>query len=163
MRGVPLQSNQSVRRCHCGTKNPLSGYRENVAEKTSTMSTQLFWAKRVFRMGVGLLLLGLTAQTEFHEPFGLPTLIVAEGLLPATWDDLREEIETDRAIIARCRAQPARCSSQGFHAAVNPGPERLWFRGRVICVGAQANTQPRKQIRVEMMEPARIAHGIIWL
>lgn len=75
------------------TKKPLSGYSENVAEKISNMSTQSFGAKRVFRMGVGLLLLGLTAQTELHEPFGLPTLIVAEGLLPATWDDLREEIE----------------------------------------------------------------------
>lgn len=75
-------------------------------------------------MGVGLLLLGLTAQTELHEPFGLPTLIVAEGLLPATWDDLREEIELDRAIIDRCRAQPARCSSSAalrFIAIVSEG------------------------------------------
>lgn len=109
------------------------------------MSTWLFWVKRVFLMGVGLLLLSLTAQTEFHEPFGLPTLIVAEGLLPATWDDLREEIETDRAIIAHCRAEPARCSSPAalrFIAIVSEG-ERYQGIARIGHINRAVNLSIR--------------------
>lgn len=84
----------------------------------------MFWAKRVFRMGAGFVLLGLTAQTELHEPFGLPTVAAADRLLQAAWDDLREEIGTDRAIIALCRAQPQKCSSTAalrFIAIVGEG------------------------------------------
>ena len=63
----------------------------------------MFWGKRVVRLGVGFLLLGLTAQTGLQEPFALPTFAATDQLLQATWDDLQEDIDTDRAIIAQCR------------------------------------------------------------
>jgi predicted transglutaminase-like cysteine proteinase len=90
----------------------------------SKMGKQFSWARRIFRAGAGLLLLGLTAQTELQEPFGLPTFVVADGLLPATWEDLREEIEADKAVIARCRARLEDCSSPAalrFIAIVDEG------------------------------------------
>src|SRR5262249_53743725 len=88
------------------------------------MSTQFSWARRIFRAGVGFFLLGLTAQSELQEPFGLPTFVANDGLLSATWEDLREEIETDRTIIARCRARAEDCSSPAalrFIAIVDEG------------------------------------------
>ena len=91
---------------------------------TLNMDIRFSWARRIFRAGAVLLLLGLTAQTELQEPFGLPTFVVADGLLPTTWEDLREEIEADRTIIARCRARPEDCSSPAalrFIAIVGEG------------------------------------------
>ena len=91
---------------------------------TLNMDIRFSWARRIFRAGAVLLLLGLTAQTELQDPFGLPTFVVADGLLPTTWEDLREEIEADRTIIARCRARPEDCSSPAalrFIAIVGEG------------------------------------------
>ncbi len=99
-------------------------FRSDCQKMTSNMDIRFSWARRIFRAGATLLLLGLTAQTELQEPFGLPTFVVADGLLPATWEDLREEIEADRTIIARCRARPEDCSSPAalrFIAIVGEG------------------------------------------
>lgn len=71
----------------------------------------MFWGKRVVRLGVGFLLLGLTAQTELQEPFALPTFAATDQLLQATWDDVRGEVDADRTIIAQCRLQRENCSS----------------------------------------------------
>jgi predicted transglutaminase-like cysteine proteinase len=71
----------------------------------------LFSEKRIVRIAVGFLLLGLTAQTELQEPFGLPTFAVEDQLLQATWEDLREKIHADRAIISQCRVQREDCLS----------------------------------------------------
>jgi len=99
-------------------------FRSDCQRMPSNMDTQCSLVRRILRAGAGLLLLGLTAQTELQEPFGLPTFVVAEGLLHATWEDLREDIEADRTVIARCRARPEDCSSPAallFIAIVDEG------------------------------------------
>lgn len=86
----------------------------------------LFEAKRTFRLCAGILLLGLTAQTDFQEPFGLPTVAALEGPLLATWPGLQSEIKAEQVIIALCRAEPQHCASPAaleFIAIVNEGEQ----------------------------------------
>lgn len=71
-----------------------------------------------------MLLLGLTAQTDLGEPFGLPTVPVLEGSLWTAWRDLQPQMTADQATVAQCRHDPKNCSSAAalkFIAIVDEG------------------------------------------
>ncbi len=71
-----------------------------------------------------MLLLGLTAQTEIDEPFGLSTVPVSEGPLWVAWRDLQPQIKADQATVEQCRLDPKHCSSAAalkFIAIVDEG------------------------------------------
>jgi predicted transglutaminase-like cysteine proteinase len=74
-------------------------------------------AGRIVRAAAALLLLGLGAQTDMREPFGLPTVAAPEGPLWSTWRMLQRQFRVDRATIARCRDEPHAC----------PAPAALQF------------------------------------
>ena len=67
--------------------------------------------KRVARAAMLSLLLGLTAQTDTAEPFGLATAAAPESPLAPTWRRLQSQIEAERPAIAQCRAEPQSCRS----------------------------------------------------
>ena len=90
------------------------------------MVAQISLAKRICRIAAALLLLGLTAQADIDEPFGLPTVAAPDGPLSVTWRDLQSKIQSERSIIAQCRAEPDACSSPAalqFIAIVNEGAQ----------------------------------------
>jgi len=71
-----------------------------------------------------VLLLGLTAQSDIDEPFGLATVPVSEGPLWVAWRDLQPQIKADQDIVAQCRREPKNCSSAAalrFIAIVDEG------------------------------------------
>ena len=73
---------------------------------------------------MALLLSGLAAQADIREPFGIPTVVAPNGPLWVTWRDLQAKIQSDQAIIARCRAEPDACPSPAarkFIAIVKEG------------------------------------------
>jgi predicted transglutaminase-like cysteine proteinase len=51
------------------------------------------------------------AQQEINDPFGLPTVGASESPLWATWRDLQSQIQSEKRIIAQCRAEPHSCTS----------------------------------------------------
>jgi len=57
------------------------------------------------------LLLGLTAQADLNEPFGRPTVVSTEISLSAMWRDLQLQTQSEKRIIAQCRADPQSCTS----------------------------------------------------
>jgi predicted transglutaminase-like cysteine proteinase len=74
----------------------------------------------------GLLLLGLTAQAEFNEPFDRLTVAAPEGQLSANWRTLQSTMQSEQVIIARCRAKPQSCTSPAalqFISIVKEGAE----------------------------------------
>ncbi|MEJ2432320.1 MAG: transglutaminase-like cysteine peptidase [Pseudolabrys sp.] len=75
------------------------------------MPIDLASARRSGRVAAVLLLLGLTAQTDMSEPFGLATVPAPPGPLAATWARLRIQMKAERPVIARCRAAPLSCRS----------------------------------------------------
>lgn len=88
------------------------------------MTAATFSASRIFGMAAALLLLGLTAQTDISDPFGLTTVAAPKGPLWATWRKLQHQIKAEQPIIARCRAEPHACSSPAalrFIAIVEEG------------------------------------------
>lgn len=88
-----------------------------------TMVQQL-WVKRIARSAAALFLLGLAAQADLNEPFGLPTVAAPEGPLWVTWRKLQSDMQSEQPTIARCRAEPSACGSSAalrFIAIVNEG------------------------------------------
>jgi predicted transglutaminase-like cysteine proteinase len=88
------------------------------------MHLDFSWAKRAGRASAVLLLLGLTAQTDIGEPFGLAAVTAPEGTLWTTWRRLQAESEAERPAIAQCRAKPQACHSapaRKFIAIVDAG------------------------------------------
>ena len=67
--------------------------------------------KHTCAIGVSLLLLGLAAQADINEPFGLSTVVISEGPLSATWADLQIQMQSEKRVIAQCRAEPHSCNS----------------------------------------------------
>jgi len=88
------------------------------------MIAQHPWANRILRAAFALLLLGLTAQTDLDEPFGLPTVVAPDDPLWATWRELQSEMQSEQPIIAQCRVEPDLCGSAAalrFLATVDEG------------------------------------------
>jgi predicted transglutaminase-like cysteine proteinase len=89
------------------------------------MIGQFPWVAWICRIvAVGVLLLGLAAQADINEPFGLSTVVAPEGPWWVTWRDLRSEIQSEKPIIAQCRAEPDFCTSPAalrFIAIVDEG------------------------------------------
>ena len=67
--------------------------------------------ERIARIAMVLLLLGLTAQTDPAEPFGLATAAAPESPLSQTWRQLQSQIKAEQPIVAQCRADPLSCRS----------------------------------------------------
>src|SRR5262249_62072006 len=67
------------------------------------MKKRKYWEQRIFRISAAFLLLGLTAQTNLDEPFGLRTVIASKGPLPANWEDLQSQINMEQAVVAQFR------------------------------------------------------------
>jgi predicted transglutaminase-like cysteine proteinase len=66
------------------------------------------------------------AQADINDPFGLPTVVVSEGPWWATWQDLQSQIQSEKHIIAQCRAEPNSCTSPAalrFIALVKEGDQ----------------------------------------
>jgi predicted transglutaminase-like cysteine proteinase len=49
-----------------------------------------------------------TAQTDINDPFGLPT-VMSDDPWWATWRDLQSQVQSEKRIIAQCRAEPHSC------------------------------------------------------
>ena len=82
------------------------------------------WTRRICAAAAALFLLGLTAQTDIGEPFGLSTTPVSEGPLWAAWLDLQPQIKADEDVVQQCRREPKSCSSAAalrFIAIVDEG------------------------------------------
>jgi predicted transglutaminase-like cysteine proteinase len=65
-------------------------------------------------------------QTDINDPFGLATTVVSEGPWWATWQDLQSQIQSEKRIIAQCRAEPQACTSPAalrFIALVKEGDQ----------------------------------------
>jgi predicted transglutaminase-like cysteine proteinase len=78
----------------------------------------------MFIIAVAPLLLGLTAQADLNEPFGLPTIASTEVSLSTMWRDLQSQTQSEKRIIAQCRADPQNCTSPvalEFSAIVKAG------------------------------------------
>jgi predicted transglutaminase-like cysteine proteinase len=65
----------------------------------------------IVNIEAALLLLGLCAQAERSEPFGLPSVAATQGQLWITWREVLAQIAAERPEIARCRASPVTCTS----------------------------------------------------
>jgi predicted transglutaminase-like cysteine proteinase len=88
------------------------------------MIGRIHWTRWPRRIAAGVLLLGLAAQADINEPFGLRTQVAPEGPMWSAWRDLQSDIHVDRRIIAQCRAEPQSCPSPfalRFIALVNEG------------------------------------------
>ena len=82
------------------------------------------WTRRICSAAAAVLLLGLTAQTDIGEPFGLSTTSVSDGPLWTAWQDLQPQIKADQEIVQQCRREPKNCSSAAalrFIAIVDEG------------------------------------------
>jgi predicted transglutaminase-like cysteine proteinase len=68
----------------------------------------------------------ITPQADSSEPFALPTVVASQSPLWATWQNLQSEIQSERRIIAQCRAEPHACTSRAalrFIALVKEGDQ----------------------------------------
>jgi predicted transglutaminase-like cysteine proteinase len=91
------------------------------------MTKRKYREQRIFRIVAACLLLGLTAQTNLDEPFGLPTVSSPKGPLSANWNDLQAQINLEQAVVAQCRDEANLCSSRAaarFVAILNQGEQR---------------------------------------
>ena len=89
--------------------------------------TKNYWEQRIFRIAAACLLLGLTAQTNLDEPFGLSTVTSPKGPLAANWNDLQSQINLEQAVVAQCRDEANLCSSRAaarFVAILKQGEQR---------------------------------------
>jgi predicted transglutaminase-like cysteine proteinase len=90
------------------------------------MIGRIHWTRWPRRIAAGVLLLGLAAQADINEPFGLRTQVAPEGPVWSAWRDLQSDIHVDRRIIAQCRAEPRSCPSpagRSFVALVEEGEQ----------------------------------------
>jgi len=88
------------------------------------MRINVHWTRRICGAAAALLLLGLTAQTDIGEPFGLSTVAVSEGPLWVAWRDLQSQMKADQTIVKQCRLDPKSCPSAAalkFIAIVDEG------------------------------------------
>jgi predicted transglutaminase-like cysteine proteinase len=63
---------------------------------------------------------------DINDPFGLPTVVVSADSSWATWRELQSQIQSEKCIIAQCRAQPHDCPSPAalrFIALVKEGDQ----------------------------------------
>ncbi len=60
-------------------------------------------------IALALLSVATAVPAEGTEPFGLATVAVAQGTLPAAWRQLQSEMQAEARIIAQCRAAPKAC------------------------------------------------------
>ena len=90
------------------------------------MTKRKYWEQRIFRTLAAFLLLGLTAQTNLDEPFGLSTVTTSTVPLSTNWNDLQSQIDMEQAIVAQCRGEAKFCSSRAaarFVAILNQGEQ----------------------------------------
>ena len=103
-------------------------------------------AKQACRYAAALLLLGLAAQAELSEPFGLPTVATPQGQLWVIWRELQSQMQAERPLIARCRAEPDTCTSAAalqFIAIVKEG-EHYEGLSRIGRINRAANYSIRQ-------------------
>jgi predicted transglutaminase-like cysteine proteinase len=103
-------------------------------------------AKQTCRLAAALLLLGLAAQAELNEPFGLPTVASAQGQLWNTWRELQMQMRAEQPVIARCGAEPDTCTSAAalqFIAIVKEG-EHYQGLSRIGRINRAANYSIRQ-------------------
>jgi predicted transglutaminase-like cysteine proteinase len=87
--------------------------------------------RQIFCAAAVLLSLGLIAQAEISEPFGLLTAAVRDGPLWVVWRQLQLQMREEKPIISQCRAEPTSCrlpAALRFIAIVKEGEK---FEGRV--------------------------------
>ncbi len=116
------------------------------------------WMSLIARAAALLLLLGLSAQADSGEPFGLTTEAAPEGSLWVTWRKLQAEMQAERPVIARCRAAPLACRSipaLQFIAIVDEGND---FAG-IARIG-HINRAVNFAIRVADSAAAEAVHDI---
>lgn len=80
--------------------------------------------RRAGAVAAALVLLGLTAQTDLGEPFGLATAAAPEGPLWVTWRSLQSQMKAEQATVEQCRRDLQNCSSSAalkFIAIVDEG------------------------------------------
>lgn len=73
---------------------------------------------------MGMAVMGLPSQARAGEPFELASVEVTDGLLLAMWQDLQSTMQSEKRIVARCRAEPNSCDSDAarrFIAIVKEG------------------------------------------
>jgi predicted transglutaminase-like cysteine proteinase len=88
-------------------------------------------------------------QPDIDHPFGLPTLVVSEDSWLETWRDLQSRIQSEKRIIAQCRADPQSCTSPAalrFIALVKEGEQheglvRIGRINRAVNFAISARTQ----------------------
>src|ERR1700730_6874712 len=66
----------------------------------------------------------IAAQADISEPFELPTVAVSEGPWWASWRDLQSQIQSEKRIIAQCRAEPHSCTSPAALRFIGSGRKR---------------------------------------
>jgi predicted transglutaminase-like cysteine proteinase len=105
------------------------------------MRLDLSRLKQVGRAAAVLLLLGLTAQADRSEPFGLVTVAAPEGPLWTTWRRLQAEIKAEQPVIAQCRAKPQSCRSPAARQFIAIVDEGAPFQGlaRIGHINRAAN------------------------
>ena len=112
------------------------------------MTKRKYSGQRIFRISAACLLLGLTAQTNLDEPFGLSTVTSPKGPLSANWNDLQSQINLEQAVVAQCRGEANLCSSRAaasFVAILNQGEQhngiaRIGHINRAINLAIQGLT-----------------------
>jgi predicted transglutaminase-like cysteine proteinase len=73
-----------------------------------TRTTSRIWT---FAAATALLATVFAARAGGDEPFGLPTVAAPHGRLSITWRGLRQQMQAESYVIARCRALPDACTS----------------------------------------------------
>jgi predicted transglutaminase-like cysteine proteinase len=89
-------------------------------------------------------------QADINGPFGLPTVAISEGQWSATWRDLQSQIQSEKRIIAQCRAEPHLCTSSAalrFISLVKEGEQydsllRIARINRAVNFAISAASQP---------------------
>ena len=104
------------------------------------------WIKQLGRAAAALLLLGLAAQADSREPFGLVSAPAPEGPLWVTWRNLQSEMKAEHPLIAQCRAAPQSCPSASalrFIAIIAAGADYKGF-ARIAHLNRAANLSIRQ-------------------
>lgn len=125
--------------------------------------------RRICAAATALLLLGLTAQTDLGEPFGLSTVAAPEGPLWVTWRDLQSQMKAEQAKIEQCRREPKNCSSAAalkFIAIVDEGKsyEALARIGHInrtanFAIGSFAAAEPADNKRTSPLAALAVGTG----
>ena len=105
------------------------------------MSEHHWRAKQCRRIAAAVLVLGLTAQAEVSEPFGLPIVAAANSQLWNTWRELQAQMRDEKPVVARCRANPATCTSAAALQFIEIVQEGVRYEGlsRIGRINRAAN------------------------